>query len=81
MAQIMTGHDELTADQAAAVLNVPLARLYDLLESGAIRSRRVGEEYRATPDDVAAYRRQADQARLEALGELSALDQELGFGY
>ena len=81
MAEIMTGHEELTAEQAATVLCVPLARFHDLLESGAIPSRRVGVEYYTSADAIAAYKRQADQARLKALGQLSALDQELGFGY
>ena len=31
--------------------------------------------------DLMAYKRKANQSRLKALEDLSALDQELGFGY
>ncbi len=81
MPETMTEVEELTAQQAAVALNVPLTRVHELLESGAIASRRVGEDYFTSREDVLAYKRQADQARLQALGELSALDQEHGFGY
>ena len=81
MAETMTGVEELTAEQAATALNVPLACLHDLLESSVIPSRRVDEECHISLDDILAYKQAADQARLKALAELSALDQELGFGY
>lgn len=81
MPETLTKLDELTAERAAGVLNVPLAKVLDLLESSALPSRRVGGDYLVSLHDVLAYKRQADQARLQALGELSALDQEHGFGY
>lgn len=81
MPETMTEAEELTAEQVAAVLGVPLAKVLDLLESAAIPSRRADADYLAAREDVLAYKRLADQARLQALSELSALDQEHGFGY
>lgn len=72
---------ELTAQQAADLLNVSLPYLIDLLESGAIPSRNDGTLSRVLYEDVMAYKRKTDGERLKALEELSALDQELGLEY
>jgi excisionase family DNA binding protein len=72
---------ELTTQQAADLLQVSRPHLVDLLDQGEIPHRKVGSHRRVLFQDVISYRRKSKRARLKALEELSALDQEFGLGY
>ena len=74
-------HAELTTQQAAHVLNVSRPFLIEQLEKGVIPYRKVGTHRRVMFKDLMEYRQTMDRNRLNALEELSAIDQELGLGY
>lgn len=74
-------HAELTTQQAAQILNVSRPFLIEQLEKGVIPYRKVGTHRRILFKDLMEYRQTMDHNRLNALEELSALDQELGLGY
>ena len=79
---LITAHAELTIQQAADLLNVSLPYLINLLDNDQIPHRKVGIHPRILFQDLMAYKQKTDLARLKALEELSALDQELGgMGY
>ena len=71
---------ELTTNEAARQLKVSRPFLVGLLEKGEIPYRRVGTHRRIRFRDLCAYKQENDRKRLEALEELSALDQEYGLG-
>jgi len=74
-------HAELTTQQAAQILNVSRPFLIEQLEKGVIPYRKVGTHRRVMFKDLMEYKQTMDHSRLNALEELSAIDQELGLGY
>jgi excisionase family DNA binding protein len=71
---------ELTTNEAARQLKVSRPFLIGLLEKGEIPYRMVGSHRRIRFSDLCAYKQRNDRNRLDALEELSALDQEYGLG-
>jgi excisionase family DNA binding protein len=71
---------ELTAQQAADLLNVPLSYLDRLVAEGQVRCRGAGHERRFARVEVLAFKDSRDRARLRGLDELTRLSEEFG-GY
>ena len=69
---------EITTQQAADLLNVSRPYLVGLVEKGELPVRKVGNQRRLPLADVLEYKARTRANRLEALRELTALDQELG---
>ncbi len=69
---------EITTQQAADLLNVSRPYVVGLIDKGVLPARKVGNQRRLPLKDVLVYQAEDYAKRLEALAELSALDQELG---
>lgn len=68
---------DLTMDEAANLLNVPLDALLRLIESGLLPSRVKGGLRRVCFDDLMDYLRQRDADRQRVLSEIAQESQEL----
>jgi excisionase family DNA binding protein len=71
-------HAELTAQQAADLLNVSRSYLVNLLESNELEYTMVGTHHRIRAQEVIRYKRTRDEKTRQAVAELTALGQELG---
>ena len=69
---------EISTQQAADLLNVSRPHVVTLIDKGLLPTRMVGNQRRLPLKDVLAYKAENRAKRLDALAELSALDQELG---
>lgn len=78
---IVSLEEEVSPQEAAALLNVSRPYVSRLFDEGAIPSRRVGSHRRARLQDVLGYREQEQAARRQALDELAAEGQRLKLGY
>jgi excisionase family DNA binding protein len=75
---VMPSNAELTAQQAADMLNVSRPFLIKLLETGEIPFRLIGKHRRLTYEDLQEYRRRDGAKRRASADQLGALGQELG---
>lgn len=73
-------HGELTAPQAAELLNVSERYFVGLLESEALPSHEVGTHRRVKLGDLLDYKRVRDAERADALREMAEEAQRLGLG-
>lgn len=69
---------ELSAQEAANMLNISRPTLIRWLDEGKIEFRKVGTHRRVRLESVAAFKLQLDSERMAALAELTAYDQQLG---
>lgn len=77
--QLTSLQPEISTQQAADLLNLSRPYVVKLTEEGAIPSRKIGLRQMLLLEDVMAYKRESFAKRSEALNELTALNQELGF--
>ena len=69
---------EITTHQAADLLNVSPPEVVRLIDHAVLPARMAGNQRRLPLKDVLAYKTENRAKRLEALEEISAIDQELG---
>ena len=77
---VVPTHAELTTQEAADFLNVSRPHLIGLIEKNLLPFRKVGTHRRIAFKDLVEFRRRSFTTRRQALDELSAHSQELGFG-
>ena len=86
LASLAAGHQvtisenltELTPNEAATFLNVSRMYVMKLVQDGTLPHRMVGNHHRIPYADLAAYQRQQRARQRVAIGELYAIDRELG---
>ncbi len=72
-------HAELTTQEAADLLNVSRPFLIKQIEAGDIPHHKVGKHRRIRFNDLMVYQERIDQATSQALDEMVAISEELGF--
>jgi excisionase family DNA binding protein len=75
---VVTGGAEITTQQAADLLNVSHLYFIGMIERGELPARVVGNRRWLPLIDVLAYKTANRAKRLEALREMTEIDQELG---
>lgn len=74
-------HAEMTTQEVADMLGMSRPTLIKILDEGHIPYHRSGNRRKVKYSDVVEYKKEIDNKRLQALDELSELDQSLGLGY
>lgn len=77
-ALVLRSPEDLTTEQAAAVLGVSRPTVVRLVESGKLRARMVGTHRRLSLSDVLAHREASAKRRSESLDEMAREAEELG---
>lgn len=75
---VVRSPDDLTTEQAAAVLGVSRPTVVRLIEAGKLPARMVGSHRRLTLGDVLAYREASTTRRRDALDQMTRQAEELG---
>lgn len=74
-------HAEMTTQEASDMLNMSRPTFIKLLDGNVIPYHRSGNRRKVQYSDVIAYKEVIDNKRLEALQELTELDQSVIFNY
>lgn len=77
-ALVLRSAENLTTEQAAAVLGVSRPTVVRLVESGKLPARMVGTHRRLSLSDVLAHREASAKRRSEALDQMACQAEELG---
>jgi excisionase family DNA binding protein len=78
---VLPTHAELTAGQAAEILNADVPFVVTLIDEGRLVARHSGGDLRVRLDDLMEFKRRDDAVRAEIADRLTAEAQELGLGY
>jgi excisionase family DNA binding protein len=77
-ALVLRSPEDLTTEQAAAVLGVSRPTIVRMIEAGKLPARMVGTHRRLTLSDVLAHREGSARRRGEALDDMARQAEELG---